>query len=188
MTTRIPCLIALLLLLGCSGDPPPTEGHDAASTATARPTAGAKGLADDGALQLSEQDRCPVCAMVPKKRPGNAAAIELHDGTTHYFCGTGCMIRSWMHPDAYLGVERDQLKRAVVQEYFEGRPVDGSSVTFVAGSDVVGPMGPALVPLASEADVATFAERHGGTERFTLDTINDERWLAIKGKPAVSGR
>ena len=30
-------------------------------------------------------------------------AIELDDGRTFYCCGPGCMLRSWLHPEVYLG-------------------------------------------------------------------------------------
>lgn len=151
-----------------------------------RPAAAERGLADGGRLQVSEGDRCPVCAMEVEPEGRFSSAIVLRDGRTFYFCGTGCMIRSWLHPEVFLGVEREELRRAVVREYFEGRPVDALGVTFVAGSDVVGLMGPALVPLSSEADVATFRQRHGGEATFGLAELDDERWRQITGRPAVS--
>jgi len=155
--------------------------------AKAGPVPAAQGLAADGHLRLSPDDRCPVCAMRPAEHPKNAAAIVLEDGATFYFCGCGCMTKSWLHPEVYLGVDKPHLARAVVQEYFEGKPVDALSAHWVAGSDVVGPMGPALVPLASEEDVAVFESRHGGRVRYRLGELDDARWKEITGKPAVPG-
>jgi copper chaperone NosL len=150
-----------------------------------RHVAAERGLGDGDVLQISEGDRCPVCAMLPAKQPKNAAAIVLNDGTTYYFCGTGCMIRSWMHPDVYLGTEKDHLHKAIVQEYFDGKPIDARQATWVAGSDVVGPMGPALVGLSNEEDAKTFEERHGSKHRFLLDEMDDARWTEVTGKPAI---
>ena len=188
--------LVLTLLTGCSGEPsppdadPPPEPEQATSAQAeqARPAAAVQGLDEHDALRPGEHDRCPVCAMVPAKRPRNAAAIELTDGATYYFCGTGCMIRSWRHPEVYLGTTPDQLARPVVQEYFDGAPIDARAAVWVAGSDVVGPMGPALVPLRSEEDAATFEERHVGKHRFQLDGLTDERWMEITGKPAVPSK
>jgi nitrous oxide reductase accessory protein NosL len=123
--------------------------------------------------------------MKVKDHPKFACGIELHDGRTFYFCGTGCMIRSWLHPESFLGVEPKALKRSVVQDYFEGRHVDGLSVIWVAGSDVVGPMGPALVPVKDEEALEAFKRRHGGTVTFRLADLDDEKWEAITGKKAV---
>jgi nitrous oxide reductase accessory protein NosL len=137
-------------------------------------------------MRPSEDDRCPVCAMAVAEHARFAGAIELREGGTFYFCGTGCMIKSWLHPEVYLGVHRRELRKAVVREYFGGQHVDARTVTFVAGSDVVGPMGPALVPVKAESEVRTFRDRHGGTTTFRLDDLDDARFEAITGKKAVS--
>jgi nitrous oxide reductase accessory protein NosL len=148
----------------------------------------AKGLGKGGALQVSEGDRCPVCAMRIAEHPKTAAAIELMDKTTFYFCGTGCLIKSWLHPEVYLGVEASRLSRAVVPDYFTGAPLDAMKAKWVAGSDVVGPMGPALVPLRTEAELEKFKERHGGKTVFTLDGMTDARFKSITGKPLLPAK
>jgi copper chaperone NosL len=149
------------------------------------PNPGAKPLDEDGRMRISPQDRCPVCAMKVDAHPRFSSAIQLADGTTFYFCGTGCMIRAWLHPEAYLQRSKAQLRRSVVQEYFGGRHLDGLSVIWVAGSDVVGPMGPALVPLKDEADLEVFRKRHGGTAVFHLGDLDDQKWQEITGKKAL---
>jgi copper chaperone NosL len=146
---------------------------------------GKRQLDADGRMRVSEGDRCPVCAMEVIRYPKFASAIALTDGRTFYFCGTGCMIRTWLHPEVFLGVSREALDRPVVRDYFTGRAVDARRVTWVAGSDVVGPMGPAVVPIADESHVETFQRRHGGDHTFRLDEMDDARWIEITGKPAV---
>ncbi len=168
-------LTLALLLAGCGGD-------SGKATPAARP------LGADGRVHLSEGDRCPVCAMKVIEHPKTAAAIALEDGTTYYFCGTGCLIKSRIRPDVYLGVERSRIARAVVQDYFAGTPVDAMKARWVAGSDVVGPMGPALVPLKDDADLAKFKERHGGKRVFSLGEMTDAMFRSITGKPVVPDR
>jgi nitrous oxide reductase accessory protein NosL len=138
-----------------------------------------------GQFRIGAEDRCPVCAMPVSEHAKFASAIELADERTFYFCGTGCMIRAWMHPDVYLHAARTDLKRAVTRDYFEGRSLDAGEAVFVAGSDVVGPMGPALVPLRNDADVRTFSDRHGGKATFRLADMDDARWEAMTGRKAV---
>jgi copper chaperone NosL len=145
-------------------------------------------LDEGGGLHVSTGDRCPVCAMEVREHAPFASAIQLRDGRTFYFCGTGCMIRAWLHPEVFLGVGRDQLRRAVVTEYFGAAAIDASAAVFVAGSDVVGPMGPALVPLRSQADVDTFMARHGGATTFRLGELDDRRWQEITGRDVLAGR
>jgi len=139
-----------------------------------------------GAMQISSQDRCPVCAMQVSKHKKFACAVQLINGKTFYFCGTGCMLRSWMHPEIFLGVAKQNLKRSVVQDYFTGEQVPGRSVYWVAGSDVIGPMGPALVPLKNEQHLDVFKKRHGAKAVFRLSEMTDEKWQQLTGKKAAS--
>jgi nitrous oxide reductase accessory protein NosL len=155
------------------------------AVAGSAPAPGRLPLASDGSLQVSEEDRCPVCAMIVSKNPKFASAIQLTDGTTYYFCGTGCMIRSWLHPEAFLGRQASELRRPVVQEYFTGQALNALEVEWVAGSDVIGPMGPALVPLKDKTSVEAFRKRHGGKTTFRLEELDDARWEAITGKKAL---
>lgn len=144
-----------------------------------------KGLDAAGGMQISAGDRCPVCGMRVEMHKKFASAIELEDGKAYYFCGTGCMIKSWLHPEVFIGSAKAQLKRAVAPEYFAGKYVDALTARWVAGSDVVGPMGPALVPLKDDADLATFKKRHGGKTTFKLAELDDAKWEAITGKKAT---
>ena len=130
-------------------------------------------------MTLSESDRCPVCAMFPARRPQTAAAMTLKSGETFYFCGNGCLLRTWLRPTIYLGKKQDAIDRLVVQDYFSGRPIDGRTATWVAGSDVVGPMGPAIIVLGDPDQLAAFKSRHGGKTVFTFDQVDDQLWKQI---------
>jgi len=151
----------------------------------AGPQPGLKPLEESGTMQISSQDRCPVCARQVGKHKKFACAVQLMNGKTFYFCGTGCMIRSWMHPEIFLGAAKEELKRSVVQDYFSGEQVPGRSVYWVAGSDVIGPMGPALVPLKNEQHLDVFKKRHGAKAVFRLSEMTDERWQLLTGKKAA---
>ncbi len=149
------------------------------------PQPGARPLDETGRMQIGPHDRCPVCAMKVDAHRKFASAIQLEEGTTFYFCGTGCMLRSWLHPEIYLQRPKAQLKRTVVREYFGGEQMDGRAVIWVAGSDVVGPMGPALVPLKDETDLTVFKKRHAGKVVFRLSDLDDQKWHEITGKKAL---
>lgn len=136
-------------------------------------------LAADGQMVLSESDRCPVCAMFPARRPETAAAMTLTSGETFYFCGNGCLLRTWLRPTVYLGRKQAAIERIVVRDYFSGKPVDGRRATWIAGSDVVGPMGPAIVVLGDRGQLETFKKRHGGQTVFSFDQVDDALWKSI---------
>jgi copper chaperone NosL len=133
-------------------------------------------------IEIDKDDRCPVCAMQVALYPKFACAMELVDGRKFSFCATGCMIRSWLHPEVYLGAEKADIQHVWVQDYFTGEKIDGFTAFWVAGSDVIGPMGPAFVPLKSESDVKAFKRRHGGKTVFHLTDLTDDKWKEITGK------
>lgn len=146
---------------------------------TAGPLPASQGISADMTMNPKEGDRCPVCAMTThdKKMP---AAIALMDGRTFYFCGPGCMIRSWLDPKTHLGVEKSALKTAVATEFLTGSHVDAQAAFWVMGSDVVGPMGPMPVALKDQASVDAFKKRHGGTRIFKLGEMTQKEWQAMK--------
>ncbi len=133
-------------------------------------------------IQVGKDDRCPVCAMKVALYPKFACTMELIDGRTFSFCATGCMIRAWLHPEVYLKAEKSDIQQVWVQDYFTGEKIDGSKAFWVVGSDVIGPMGPAFVPLKSESDVEAFKRRHGGKTGFHLMDLTNEKWDEITGK------
>lgn len=156
--------------------------QDSKSPSGAGPMPALKGLDAAGRMQIGKEDRCPVCAMPVADHEAFSAAIVLKDGAAFYFCAAGCMMRAWLHPEIHLGREKNALARTVVRDYFSGDFVDGSQVLWVSGSDVVGPMGPALVPLKDSSELAAFRRRHGGKEVFRLGDLNDENWEKLTGK------
>ena len=146
------------------------------------PKPGAVPLDEGGTMQISAQDRCPVCAMWVVKFREFAAAIQLKDGRTFYFCSNGCMLRSWIQPEIFLGIVKEELKRSTVQDYFTGEQINGRSVYWVYGSDVIGPMGPAIVPLKDKQHVEVFKKRHGAKTIFRLSEMTDKKWQQLTGK------
>ncbi len=132
-----------------------------------------------GQLQPGPDDRCPVCGMFPAKKPKSAAGMRLTDNRTYYFCSNSCLLRSHRRPDVYLGADGASIARMVVLDYFTGAPVDAERAWWVAGSDVVGPMGPALVAFAGRSDVDAFIRRHGGREVFQIKEIDDGLWQRL---------
>ena len=158
----------------------------AGSSAGRGPRPGLLALDEDHQMRISPEDRCPLCAMKVVKYPRFSCAIQLTDGCTFYFCSAGCLIRSWLHPEYFLGVPADTLRRAVVREYFSGEQLDAAALIWVAGSDVVGPMGPALVALRDEPRfLGAFRRRHGGTASFRLGELTDAGWQALTGRSVL---
>ncbi len=121
--------------------------------------------------------------MMPHKHPKFASGLELDDGRSFYTCGTGCYLRVHLHPEIYFGAAK--IKRAFVPNYFNGKALDAHAAWWVAGSDVIGAMGQTPVALSSKQDADSFVRRHGGAHRFKLQELDDAKFQAITGKPAI---
>lgn len=110
--------------------------------------------------------RCAFCGMrIP---PGShwAAGATTSAGAAVSFDTPGCLFR-------YRFSNRGQGLRAPwITEYYgrSGAHVDARTVSFVPGSDVVGPMGPDLVPVATNR-VDAFRRDHHGREGLAFDAV-----------------
>jgi nitrous oxide reductase accessory protein NosL len=126
------------------------------------------------------KDLCPVCGMLVSKYPHWVATIVYKDGHAHHFDGAKDMFKFWHDPPKYAtGHNREQIARIVVTDYYNLQPVDAKAAFYVIGSDVLGPMGHELVPLASEADAAEFMKEHKGKLILRFVQINPQILLQL---------
>jgi len=108
-------------------------------------------------------DTCPVCGMHVAKYPEWTASVLFTDGTAAHFDGAKCMFRFVLAPQRYArGRAPGDIAAAVVKDYYDLARVDARSALYVVGSDVLGPMGHELVPLASRTAVDDYRRDHGG--------------------------
>ena len=163
--------LAGLLFLWFAGSAWPDSGKG--------PVPAKQGPTADGAFRLGKTDRCPVCGMFPSRRPKHAAAMVLNDGRTFYFCSNGCLLRAWHLTAVHMGVSSDAIAQLMVLDYFSGAPADARKVWWVAGSDVIGPMGRAIVALRTPEEVEAFRSRHGGSAAFRLEQLDNSRFNLI---------
>lgn len=118
----------------------------------------------------SQPLRCPVCGMFVAPYPNWIATITLASGERLAFDGPKDMFRFMMElPSFRPDLKPEDLKQFQVTEYYSTRKVDAASVFFIAGSDVLGPMGQELVPVAGKEQAETFLKDHGGTAIMQFD-------------------
>jgi nitrous oxide reductase accessory protein NosL len=114
--------------------------------------------------------RCEVCGMFVAPYPHWVAALEMTDGRYLYFDGPKDLFIFYDDPATYQpGVTRDQVANLYVTEYYTTRLISATEVSFVAGSDVLGPMGMELVPVAGREAAETFLRDHSGTKLMRFD-------------------
>ena len=131
------------------------------------PLAAAQAVPKPGA-----RDLCPVCGMMVSKYPNWVAVVTWKDGHAHYFDGAKDLFKFLNDlPKFAPGHRRDDIAGIHVTDFYNLARIDARQAFFVAGSDVLGPMGHELVPLASKADADDFMKDHKGKKLYTFDRI-----------------
>jgi hypothetical protein len=109
-------------------------------------------LATMGASCKRQEDRCAYCGM--KVKPDSSwRAIET--GGKHAFDTPRCAFGAKLEGKEPIGALE-------MQDYYDRTMRPASELRFVAGSDVIGPMGPDLVPVKPDM-VDKFVKDHGKT-------------------------
>jgi nitrous oxide reductase accessory protein NosL len=125
----------------------------------------------------SEGDRCRKCGMLVDQAPRWIAGLTNSAGMPERFCCERCMF-------AHLrGPQGPGSRDAWVTEYYSQKRMPVEDVLFVSGSDVTGPMGKALVPVAGRAAAEQFLKDHHGTRILSADEITTEVLREIAGNP-----
>lgn len=119
------------------------------------------------------RDTCPVCGMLVARYPAWIATVVYADGQTDHFDGAKDLFKYLFDLPRYApGRTTNDITAIGVTEYYGLSRIDAYSAWYVVGSDVLGPMGHELVPLASENDAREFLEDHAGTRILRFDDID----------------
>lgn len=107
-------------------------------------------------------ERCATCGM--KIDPASAwASYVTVEGKEQSFDTPSCAFAAWRKA-------RERSTEARFREYYSQEMKPAKELLFVKGSDVVGPMGPDLVPV-SEGTARRFAREHNGAPPQSADAI-----------------
>jgi len=110
--------------------------------------------------------RCPVCGMFVAPYTAWQSSILYADGRRDYFDGPKDLFRHFLSLDA-AAVET--VREVWLTEYYSAQPVLAKEVYLIGGSDVLGPMGEEMVPVAGRETAETFLRDHGGKRILQFD-------------------
>lgn len=126
-------------------------------------------------VQPSPQDRCAVCGMFVAKHKDFLAEFVFRDGSYAVFDGAKDMFRCYFDIAASLpGKTRKDIAAIYVTDYYSLKLIDGARAFFVAGSDILGPMGAELIPLAGEKDARSFLADHKGRSILKFSDVTPQ--------------
>jgi nitrous oxide reductase accessory protein NosL len=129
--------------------------------------------AAEGALVPASKDKCPVCGMFVARYPDWLAGVRFRDGSYAVFDGPKDLFRFLLEPKRWLpGAGDPEAGTIFVTDYYAVRQVDARAAWFVAGSDVLGPMGHELVPFETEQAAREFLEDHRGRRVLRFSDVS----------------
>jgi nitrous oxide reductase accessory protein NosL len=118
-------------------------------------------------------DTCPVCGMFVAKYPTWVATVLYRDGLADHFDGAKDLFKYLLNlPKWAPGRRAAEIVQIGVTEYYGLARIDAREALYVIGSDVLGPMGHELIPLATTEDAITFLEDHAGKRILRFDEVN----------------
>jgi copper chaperone NosL len=130
---------------------------------------------DKKPLAIKKSDKCPVCGMFVSGYKNWVAEIVFIDGSYAAFDGPKDMFRYYLDLKKYNPSKTaSDISAIYVTEYYSTELMDARKVFFVLGSDVYGPMGAELIPLASEKAAKEFMKDHKGKRVLKFNEINAE--------------
>ncbi len=119
-----------------------------------------------------KNDRCQVCGMFVAPFSDWIATIVFQNGTQLFFDGCKDFFRYYFDLPVEDGRQsRKRIASIHITEYYSTRLMKVDEVFFVLGSDVYGPMGKELIPVAGKETAMTFLRDHHGTEVLSFDQV-----------------
>ena len=126
-------------------------------------------------VKPTAKDKCPVCGMFVYKYPDWVVQAVFRDGTRLYFDGAKDFFKFYLDPPKYLpGKARTDIVSVWVTDYYTLESIDGFQAYYVIGSDILGPMGRELIPLAREAEALEFLKDHKGKKIVRFRQVTPE--------------
>ncbi len=135
----------------------------------------AASAADVKPVPVKKTDKCLVCGMFVSGFKNWVSEIVFRDGTYAAFDGPKDMFRYYLNlPKFNRSKKQSDIVGVFVTEYYSTKMMEAKGLFFVKGSDVMGPMGPELVPVASMEKAQSFMKDHGGKKILRFSDITME--------------
>ncbi len=107
-------------------------------------------------INAEDSVRCVRCGMIVTKNPMWEGRMQKPDEEVIVFCAPKCLLLT--NPaDKDHGEAQLQLR-----DYYSTNFIDATKAWYVGGSDIMGPMGPDLIPFVDKKSAEEFMVEHHG--------------------------
>jgi len=110
-----------------------------------------------------ERPHCPVCGMFADTDLKWQAEIQFKDGTNVLFESPKHAFEYYLKLPQYTKNSRkkNDIKAFLVHDYLSGKRVEARDSHFLVGSQIMGPMGPDILPVPHKK-IPEFQKKYGG--------------------------
>lgn len=117
-------------------------------------------------------DLCQICGMLVSKYPTWVSTLVWKTGDARHFDGAKDLFKYLQALPKYApGRKHEDIKVVVVTDFYNLEKIEARKALYVMGSDVMGPMGHELVPLATRGDAEDFLKEHNGKRILAYDEV-----------------
>lgn len=119
-------------------------------------------------VACKHEERCKHCGMKIDRANPWTSELVLEGGATAFYDTPRCALTAWRTKKVAANGMR-------VREYYDAKgPMrDATTLRFVVGGDVHGPMGPDFVPVEPPR-VSKFIQDHGADRAYAVEEISGE--------------
>ena len=122
-----------------------------------------------------KHDRCPVCGMFVSPYPEWLATILFEDDSQLFFDGAKDLFRYYYSlPNNNDSRTREDIAAIYLTDYYSTRLLPVEKLFLVLGSDIYGPMGHELIPVAGEEAAKTFSKDHNGKQVIRFEQLTPQ--------------
>ncbi len=122
-----------------------------------------------------KRDRCPVCGMFVTPYQDWLATIMFKDDSQLFFDGAKDLFRYYYSlPNKNDARSREDVATIYLTDYYSTRLLPVDKLFLVLGSDIYGPMGHELIPVAGEEAAKTFSKDHNGKQIVTFEQLTPQ--------------
>lgn len=124
---------------------------------------------------------CPVCGMFVAHYPNWVATVLYQDGESHHFDGPKDLFTYLLDMKKWAqGRDAKTIQSITVKEYYGLNRINAHAAFYVAGSDILGPMGHELIPFVTLEDAETFMRDHRGKKIYHFSDIDKNILSTLK--------
>jgi nitrous oxide reductase accessory protein NosL len=131
--------------------------------------------------KIEAHKECPLCGMYPARYPQFSCQIVFTDGTYEAFDSAIGLLVYLLFPDK-TGIKPKPVTKIYYKDYVKESWIEAGKTFFVAGSEIMGPMGVEFLPVDSEQAAKELKKQEKGQDITHFKEIN--RQYMIKAAKA----